>query len=349
MANFLTRAVDKVVSAAGGDLTPGFSLPDVSKAQPTGTYNSWGKNAPQVLGANTDSSGSGLSVLQNGTIGGGTTSGYGGTSSGTPVYNSQQTAFRNSLPSSLQNIRQTYGVDPFTTGRTTLLGDAKSLFNTQRAGQTAIDRGRANNELSRMNGVQDILGYVRNGMQQGGSRLAANNATESSASDALARAYNQIGNQKTRSVNNQAGLQTVQLDQSQQDLNSQTATGKEDFDRTRTNLVNNITTNLRYQLAQLDQQAQGLSIPDRIAVDQEKQTLIDAGQKQLQEVDQWLQDQLATITPESQDQVLADVQGLRAAGTASPNPFNTGDFSGQQVQGPAVAQLPLFTRNKKTD
>lgn len=249
------------------------------------------------------------------------------------------------IDSSLNNIRQG-GTDAFGNALLGYQGTAQGDVNSIRDTQTGIDNSRNNNELNRENGIQDILGYVRNGLQQGASRLAANNATESSATGALGRAYQQIGSQKARSVNSSAGLQNSQLDQSQQQLTQHIADTTGDLHRQRDTYVNQIGSDIRDKLGQLDVQAQGLSLPGRIAVDQEKQNIVNAGLQQLQGVDQWFQSQLGGITPETQDQQLAAVQGLKGAGTALDNPFNQ-QFDQQQVQGPAVDQLPLFTRSKK--
>lgn len=45
--------LDAIVKLAGGDLTPGFNLPDISATQPAGTYNAFAKNPPQVKAATT--------------------------------------------------------------------------------------------------------------------------------------------------------------------------------------------------------------------------------------------------------------------------------------------------------
>lgn len=249
------------------------------------------------------------------------------------------------VDSALNNLRTGAG-GSFDSARLALQGYGDTAYNTLNNSQTDINNGRANNELNRMNSIQDILGYVRNGLQQGGSRLAASNATESSATGALQRAYNQIGSQKTRSVNNQAGIQSAQLDQSQSKQAQAVQTTIQDFHNKRDQYVNDISNGLRDQLAQLDQTAQGLNLAGRIQVDQEKQALIDANMAKLQEVDQWLQGKLSSIAPISQDQIQAQAYGLQQAGTQLSNPF-TQQFDQQQVQGAPLDQLPLMVRNKK--
>lgn len=258
----------------------------------------------------------------------------------------QYNAAVGTIDSGLNNIRQS-GTDAF--GKSyndlhqNLLNAARGFSDTQ----GTINNNRANNELSRMNSIQDILGYVRQGLQQGGSRLAANNATESSATGALQRAYNQIGSQKTRSVNNQAGLKTAEIDQSQQQLGTQIQRAKDDLVTTRNNTVNDIGNNVRNQLAALDQQAIGLSLPGRIAIDQEKQNIVNQGMAQLQQLDQYFNDQLGQLHQLTPEETAARAVALQQAGAASSNPFNLGLAGQQEVSGPAIDQLPLFTRSKR--
>lgn len=329
---------------AGGDPTPGFNLgitsavDNITHASPSSVGLSPGSNSPAVQTPATGVGSTGdQGALQN-TLANDPYAAYGGQAN----YN----ALTGQINSSLSNIRQG-GTDAFGNAFLGYQGTAQDDLNSIRDTQTGIDNSRNTNELNRQNGIQDILGYVRNGLQQGASRLAANNATESSATGALGRAYQQIGSQKVRAVNSGAGLQNAQLDQSQSQLQQHIADTTTDLHRQRDTYVNQIGSDVRDKLAQLDTQAQGLSLPGRIAVDQEKQNIVNAGMQQLQGVDQWFQSQIGGVSPETQDQQLTAVQGLRGAGTALSNPFSQ-QFDQQQVQGPAVDQLPLFTRNKKT-
>ena len=253
---------------------------------------------------------------------------------------------RQTIAGGLSNIQQG-GADAFGTAKSSLQQNAQGIFSGLRSGQESIDRGRQTNELNRMNATQDLLGYIRSGMRQGASRLASMNATDSSGTDALTRAYQQVGSQKARGINNQAALQGNTLDLQQSDLNrsrDETLTG---FRQTRDNVVNQIGQDLRAKLAALDQQAVGLSLPDRIAVDQEKQRIIDAGMGQLQEVDQWLQGQIGTINPQNNEQIQTEARRLQGLGSSAPNPFMTGPLQQQQVMGPSLDQLPLFTARKR--
>lgn len=286
-------------------------------------------NSPRTLGVNTN--------LSNG--------GGGGTIDPLGV---QKTSFLNQLPGALSNVRQT-GNEAFGGLYSNLQGGAQDLVNTIRTGQRNINQGRETNELNRRNAMTDILGYVRNGIRSGGSQLASMNATDSSGGDAILRAYSTIGNQRARGVGNQAALQGRQLDTAQEDLNLQNNQGQTNFHRIRDQAVQSIGSDIRQRLAELDQTGQGLGLNGRVAIDQEKQQLINSGMQRLQEVDQWLQSQLGGIAPESQDQIIGNALQMGQAGTQTANPFDIGQFGSQQINGPAVDQLPLFTRARRRE
>ena len=269
---------------------------------------------------------------------------YSGTSTA-PTYNPQQQSFLNQLPSAVSNIHQG-GLDQFTNSANTLQQNANNIFSGVRSAQNTINTGRTNNELGRMNATQDLLGYIRNGLRQGGSQLASMNATDSSATPALSEAYQRVGAQRQRGINNQAAIAGNSLDTQQSNLNQGTQDQTIQFHMVRDNVVNQIGQKVRDSLAALDQQGQGLSLPDRINVESEKQKVIDEGMGQLQQVDQWLQSQLGTLSPISQDQVQLQAHNLQQAGTQGSVPFNVSPLSQTLVQGPQIDQSPLFSARR---
>jgi hypothetical protein len=290
------------------------------------------------------------------TIGGGDTS-AGGTGYGGSAYGSGGGAYGGAaapdylaqIMSGLANIHQS-GVGAFAPVQSQLQGGAESLINKIKTGQGAIDRSKENNELNRMRGVQDILGYVRSGMRSGASTLAKMNALDSSAAEAIARAYNTQGNSQVRDVNNQSamGLRDIQTQQDQ--LNLDRTSGANDLARYKDSAVATIANDVRTKLADLDQNAQGVGLTGKVAIDAEKQRVIDEGLSQLSAVDQFLSSGLGAINPEGQDQVIANANQLQSAGTSMANPFapnlSQNDMN-LSVQDPALTQLPLFTRAKK--
>lgn len=258
-----------------------------------------------------------------------------------------QTNFLNQLPGAMTNISSN-ATDATSSANRTNEGTAASIFSTAKTGQNTINASRDNVELNRLNGVQDITDYVRNGLTSGANVIGNMGAGESSAEDALSRAYTTQGGQKARNVGNQAFIANHTIDANQQNLNDQTTSSVADLHRQRDEQIATIGSQARQQLAALDSQAVGLSLPDRIQVDQEKQKIIDSATNALSGVDSWLNGQLAGVTPEDQATISKNANALKLGGTAGTNPFDTNTNStGLQVSGPDISQLPLFTRNKK--
>lgn len=260
----------------------------------------------------------------------------------------QRTSWLNMLPGAVSNIGQN-ARDAFGSAGRSLQGSAESLFNTVNQGQRAINSSRENVELNRLNGVKDILNFVRNGLRSGNAKLANMNATESSAAGELGRVFGSLGTDRMRGVGNQAFLQNRGIDTQQEQLDLQRGQGQTDFHRQRDEVVANIGSQVRQQLAELDAQGQGLGVTGRVAVDQEKQRVIDEGMTQLNAVDQWLQGQLGGIHPQDQGTTRANAVALQQGGTGNITPFDFGQFNGIQVNGPAIDQLPIFTRARRID
>lgn len=309
-----------------------------SGAQTVGAYdpNAGQITNPQVFGQ---------------TTGGATTNSWDGagyTDPQTAALQSAQSSWLSALPGSLGMIGQN-GSDAFGSAQRNLQGGAESLFNTINQGQKAINTSRDNVELGRLSGIKDIISFVRNGIRQGGMRLANGNATESSAAGELGRIYSQMGGDRSRAVNNKAFIDNRNIDTQQGNLDLQKTTGVTDWNRQRDEIVSNIGQQVRSQLAQLDAQGTGMGITGKINVDAEKQKIIDAGMAQLNQVDGWLRSQMGGITPQDMATTKTNAIALQNGGQSDVTPFDFGTFAGQQMMGPAIDQLPLFTRVKKVN
>ena len=279
---------------------------------------------------------------QGGAAGGGYGGGYGAVDPNIEARNN----WLGSIPGAINNIGQNAN-DAFGGAGRSLRGNAEGLFNSVNQGQRAINTSRENVELNRLSGVKDILGFVRNGLRSGGSRLASMNAGESSATGELGRVFGSIGGDRMRTVGNKAFLDNRGIDTQQEGLDLQRNQGTTDFRRQRDDAVSTIGSQVRQQLAALEAQGQGLGITGKIAVDQERQRIIDSGLGQLNDIDAWLQGQLGGVRPQDQATTRTNAIALQQGGQGNITPFDFGAFQGPQVQGPAIDQLPLFTRNKK--
>lgn len=259
-------------------------------------------------------------------------------------YAEARETFSSRLGGAVNNIRQS-GMDAFGSAGRNLRGQAEQLFNTVNQGQKAIDRSRENVEINRLGGIDDILSFVRNGLKSGASMLANKNALGSSASRALAEAYGNIGGNRVRSVNNQAFMQGRDIDTQQGNLNLQRGQGNTDFSRARDDMVATIGQQVRSQLAQLEAEAAkiGATGPD---VEAERQRIIDEGIGQLNDVDAWLQSQLGGVGPQDMATTRRNATSLRQGG-AQATPFEFDQFTPDFAGGPAIDQLPIFTRTRK--
>src|SRR5205085_1525532 len=72
------------------------------------------------------------------------------------------------------------------------------FLDSYRSGQNKINTAASRNELAKMQGVSSVNGMVGRGIRSGGVTLANKNASDSSASGAIARAYGDIGGRELR-------------------------------------------------------------------------------------------------------------------------------------------------------
>lgn len=237
--------------------------------------------------------------------------------------------------------------DAYNAEYTTEHNKGQGLIDSIMTGQKGINTSRENNELNRLNGIQDILGFVRNGLQSGASRLAQMNASDSSGNEALARAYNRVGAGRSNSINNQAVIAGRNIDTNQDALDLQRTRGLSDISDIRNLFTSNTRSSLRDKVTQLNQQAIGAGIGNRVGGG-EVDSLIGSGASKLAPIDSWIQSQLSGIGPQSNDVTHANAMKLQSTGFNTGNPFSTGlPNGGQQVQGPMVDQLPIFTGTNK--
>lgn len=264
-----------------------------------------------------------------------------------------QTNFTNSIPTAISNILQT-GTDTTSGDVTALQSAGRGNFTTLNNGQNDINTSRANNELNRLNGINDITTFVRNGLHSGGAALSGMNASDSSGAEALARAYSTQGNDQAQSVNNQAAIQGHTIDTNQTNLNASKDQALQDFAATRDQYVNQIGSQAQSQLAALDAQGASVGINGQVDINGQKQAIIDKAMAALQGVDDWFKGQVGGIHAATPEETAASASQLQTAGTATPNPFSTtlnSGLPGATLPGPAIDNLPIFTSaaTKKTN
>jgi len=220
------------------------------------------------------------------------------------------------------------------------------FLDSSRLGQQNINRQASNNELAKMQGVQGIMGMVGRGIRSGNVMLANKNAGDSSAAGAIANAYGQIGRGEMADVGNQYEMGNQAVQDAQDAFNVQQASGTRALQGSKEESINTIVNEARNAFAQLDAQMQNASLPDRIAIDQEKERIRQNVLAKLQTYDQQLTQGLSGIRPSDADARREEAARMARAGTSlGEGMFNFTTEAPMTFQGtaPAGAGLPIFT------
>lgn len=215
--------------------------------------------------------------------------------------------------------------------------------------QNSINRAGVQNEMSRITGRQGVYDMVGNGMHSGGLMLANRNASDSSAADEMAKAYNQVGLKGMNNVNNQYVMGNYNNQQQQDMLNSSVDTERRHMDQSKTDAVNGIVSSALQTLGALNTQAYYMQLPDRINVEQRKQQIAQDTQNQLAAFDGHLASGLAANPVTSSQQNAGTASGLLQQGYSPTNPFSYTTAAPAQFQntGPYASDTPVFAPPKK--
>lgn len=261
-------------------------------------------------------------------------------------YNAQLASADSQLQNSLKSASDSADAQGLT-----YYSGIQDFLEQQRQGQNKIDSAAVQNELSKQQGTQGVLAAVGRGIKSGGVLLANKNASDSSAAEGIANAYGQFGRQQLSGVGNQyaQGMNAVAAQQS--DLDLQRSQGVRHLGENKTSIVNGIVADTTAKLAQLDAQIAGANLPNRIALDQEKQQVRADALGRLQYYDQFLTQGLGGIAPSSGDARRVQANQLAQAGQAPENAFSFTSQAPAQFQntGPSAAPLPLFSLPKGKD
>lgn len=299
---------------------PNYGGPQSARDYVTNAYNTYNSLNQGVLGASTTAGGRDLGTLRAG-------------------FDAQK-----------QNI---YGSsnDAATALQPGLNRNVLDTIHNLTLGQQGIDRQNINNESSKIQGGRSILDMVGRGIRSGGVMLANKNAGNSSAAGALANAYGQLGQRQLSDIGNQYSKNAgdIGVAQAEQDYQVGQAPGK--FHESLMQNVNGIVNAARDRFAQLDADMANASLPERIAIEQEKEKVRSSVLGQLQQYDSQLATGVggihATTAEQNRDTANQQIQ----AGQADPNLFRYSTQAPAQFQGnaPSGGNLPLFSlpRNKQ--
>lgn len=358
------------------DITPGFNMPglgDIKRgaANLTSGFVYGGQQGSKQSGPVQDYTRKQISngkVLGVSTDGGSYTARRTGQSGAATTYPGQVTENSFSDPFSKWGGQGAYNalVDRFNSQKSNIFGSARDaagnaglnyknsildFLDSLRSGQQSIDEQGIQAELAKKQGSDSILDMVNRGVRSGGVMLANKNAGDSSAAGAIARAYGDMGRREMSNVGNQYEQQQRAIDMSQEDLMRQQASGTRKLGDSKTQMVNNIVTDARDKLAQLDAQMMDADLPTRIAIEQERNAIKNEVMGILSKFDSQLTQGVKGVKAKSREQRRAEALNLATKGVAPENAFdfNTEAPAEFQNTGPFAGDLPLFSLPRGRD
>lgn len=232
-----------------------------------------------------------------------------------------------------------------TTAHRDISGSILDLVDQLTQGQNKINNDATQNYLAKQQGTAGVLSMIQHGLQSGAVTLANKNATNSSASEALARAYGDIGRRAQSQVGNQfaQGQNSVNLEQQNQDVAK--AGGLRHIQQTKQDTIDSIVQDARQRLGYIQSAMAGASLPTRLNLDQEAQNIRNTATAQLADLDQQLSERVNPIAANGEDARRVSASQLATAGTAAAAPFQYTTAGPAQFSntGPFASQLPLFT------
>lgn len=214
-------------------------------------------------------------------------------------------------------------------------------------GQDKINLAGTKNELAKKQGMAGVQGMVGRGIRSGGVTLANKNASDSSAAGAIARAYADIGGREMRGIGQQYESNNQDIALEQQGLYGQADTFGRKLEENKTSIVNNIVSQVRNSLAELDARMTQEDLPGRIAIEQEKEAVRSRALSSLSEFDAMLRNERAKYNPTSVDERRRQAAEMENAGTSlGADAFSYSESTPAQFQGtgPFASELPIFTR-----
>lgn len=218
-------------------------------------------------------------------------------------------------------------------------------IDSLKANQVNLDNQSVQNQLAKTTGTNSILDQVGAGIRSGGVTLANDNASNSSAADAIAKAYAQLGRGQLGSVNEQyaQGENTVQ--QGETAMQTDIANHIRDLPAAKTQIINNIVSDAQQKLGAIDQAMAYMSLPDRVDMEAEKAQITQSVTSQLASLDQLLAQGTASVTPASSTDIATKANALAQAGTAPDNAFSYSTEMPTTLQstGPSTSDIPLYT------
>ena len=231
------------------------------------------------------------------------------------------------------------------TGRS-LNSSILDFLSSYKQGQNTINDKSITADQAKLQGTRDITGMIGRGVRSAGINLANKNATDSSAAEGVARAYGDIGQREMNKVGGQYAEAQRGIAADQGNLAESAALFNRHYGENKTNAIEGIVSNARNSLAALDAQIADANLPDRIAIEQEKERIRNDALGKLSQYDQVLNTGVSGVKALTPEERMAQAAQRSTEGVdLGANAFQYDTQAPAQFQntGPFASNLPLFT------
>lgn len=224
-------------------------------------------------------------------------------------------------------------------------------IDSLRSGQRAIDQAAVQNEMARESGRLGVMDLVGNGIRSGGVMLNNRGATNSSAGEALAKAYGDIGRRELSKIGNQYELGNQNIADQQLALGEETQQFTRHYEEQKNSAVNTIVQDASSKLAALNAAAQNASLAERIDIEGQKAAIRNQALNALAGYDNTLRQGVSSVTAATTDTNRAKAKSAILAGTAPETAFEYTTSAPAQFQdsGPYSSPLQVFLSGRRQD
>lgn len=220
------------------------------------------------------------------------------------------------------------------------------FLGSYKQGQNTINEKAITADQAKITGGRDILSMVGRGIRSAGVNLANKNASDSSATEGVARAYGDVGQREMNKVGGQYADAQRGIATDQQNLADSAALFNRKYEDNKVGAVEGIVSSARNSLAALDAAIADASLPQRIQIEQEKERIRGDALGKLSQYDQVLSSGIGGVKALTQEDRLAQANQRSIEGiNLGSNAFQYDTQAPAQFQntGPYASNLPLFT------
>lgn len=218
------------------------------------------------------------------------------------------------------------------------------LVNQGRSGQSAIDTSRINNYANQQLGQRQVNNMVGSGIQSGGVLLANRNAGDSSATEAIAKAYGILGNREMMNINNQFEAGQRDINQAQVDFDAQQALALNRLKIESADEADRIVTQARDDISALRAEQQKVDFPTQVDIEAEIAAIQGRTVAALKVLDNRLATEMGGIKGMDNNTAQSKAMSNINAGNVPQNQFSYNTTPEVKMPGASLpSTLPIYT------